>query len=114
MAISGITVTSARRTAVDFTSPHHIEPSGVILKLTTDEALYFVEPLSPGLLLLFVVLPLVIGLLVWVFEHLHRSIQSYKEGNTIPFDLMRLYDLAVSFVQRNYTSGIYDMYSLFA
>ena len=69
MAIAGITITSKRATAVDFTKPYHIEPMTVGIKLTTNKWLYFVKPLHVYVYLAFALTPLLISLVIVSLEN---------------------------------------------
>ena len=68
MALSGITISPARRRVVDFTFPHWTEPTAVAINLRSNMMLYFIKPLSPLLLMAYTILPLVLAPVLWIFE----------------------------------------------
>ena len=105
MAIAGITITSARSQVVDFTIPYYMEPSAVLLKIKGTKRLFFLKPLSYGLLLLFVFLPFKLGFIVWTFEGLENVATNRMKWNNLKFTCTRLLDIFTCFAQRNFTSG---------
>ena len=71
MAISGITISVSRLQAVDFTIPYMQEPSAVAIKIFSNKWLYFLDPLSTGLLAVYMLMPLILGVVAWLLGHLH-------------------------------------------
>ena len=66
--MAGISISPARRRVVDFTFPHWTEPSAVAINLHSNKWLYFIKPLSPLLLMMYLILPLVLAPVLWIFE----------------------------------------------
>ena len=76
----GITVSAARHSVVDFTFPHWIEPSAVAIKLHSNRWYYFLDPLQPQLYLAYMNLPLVLGLVLGLYEWMWAWIHRDKPG----------------------------------
>ena len=70
MALSGITMTSSRDTAIDFLFPHFESSSAVIIKFNSFKWMYFLKPFSRELWLSLIALPFVVALVLAVMHQL--------------------------------------------
>ena len=111
MAMASIGITPRRHKVVDFTFPHWYELSVVAITLSTNNWTYFIKPLSPSLFLLYFSLPLVLGLVLWVFEQWHHIIigssQPCRDKGSGQGLVGRLWDIVYAYIQNIYSQGVY-------
>ena len=101
LAIAGISITSQRTTAVDFTQPYYIEPLAVALKVTTNKWLYFVKPLHIYVYMALALTPLLISLVILSLE----SWLSMLIPNSCEASLSGTLDMLFKLMQKIITPG---------
>lgn len=106
IALSGLGITDARLQVVDFTLSYHIETSAVAIKLKSNKMLYFVQPVSLWMSVLYFSLPLSCAIVTWVMELLHRqateSVSFWKQARNNLNLLISIYDC---FLQNIFQQG---------
>jgi hypothetical protein len=96
LAMSGITISSSRQTAVDFTFPHWMESSAIAIKLYPHKWQYFITPLKPLVWLILIALPLILAPVSLTLDALRNRVLG--NSNRIPLR-QKITETLLSFCQ---------------
>ena len=80
VAICGISLSSVRATVIEYLYPHWDDPSVMILRLSFDKSMYFIQPFTSNLWLAVGCVPAALSLIIFVFNRLSL----WMRDNPIP------------------------------